>query len=153
VVAKVRERLAVSKQAAQKFEAERFNLKKLSELEVRKQYHLKISNKFAALENLNVSEDINRVWENIKETIKISAQESVGLHERKQHKPWFDAECAEFLDKRKQAKIQWLQNPNQNNGDNLHNVRREASRYFRKKRRNISKLKLMKLKQTVRTRI
>jgi hypothetical protein len=37
VVAKVRERLAVSRQAAQKFDVERFNLKKLSELEVRKQ--------------------------------------------------------------------------------------------------------------------
>jgi hypothetical protein len=47
------------------------------------------------------------------ENIKISAQESLRLHEWKQHKPWFDAECAEFLDKRKQAKIQWLQNPNQ----------------------------------------
>jgi uncharacterized FlaG/YvyC family protein len=86
VVAKVRERLAVSKQAAQKFDAERFNLKKLSELEVRKQYQHKISNRFAALENLNVSEDINRALENIKENIKISAQESLGLHERKQHK-------------------------------------------------------------------
>jgi hypothetical protein len=48
VVAKVRARLAVSKQAAQKFDAERFNLKKLGELEVRKPYHLKISNRFAA---------------------------------------------------------------------------------------------------------
>jgi hypothetical protein len=47
----------------------------------------------------------------------------------------FGAECAEFLDKRKQAKIQWLQNPNQNNGDNLHDVRREASRHFRNKRK------------------
>jgi hypothetical protein len=37
VVAKVRERLVVSKQAAQKSDAERFNFKKLSELEVRKQ--------------------------------------------------------------------------------------------------------------------
>jgi hypothetical protein len=72
VVAKVRERLAVSKQAAQKFDAERFNLKKLSELEVRKEYQLKISNRFAALENLDVSEDINRAWENIKENIKES---------------------------------------------------------------------------------
>jgi hypothetical protein len=36
VVATVRERLAVSKQAAQTFDAEIFNLKKLSELEVRK---------------------------------------------------------------------------------------------------------------------
>jgi hypothetical protein len=42
VVAKVRERLAVSKQAAQKLHADRFNLKKLSELEVRKQYQIKI---------------------------------------------------------------------------------------------------------------
>jgi hypothetical protein len=131
VVAKFRERLAVSKQAAQTFDAERFNLKKLSELEVRKQYRIKISNRFAALENLNVSEDINRAWENIKENIKLSAQESLGLHEQKQHKPWFDAECAEFLDRRKQVKIQWLQNLNQNNGDNLNNVRHEASRHFR----------------------
>jgi len=38
VVAKGRERLAVSKQAAQKFDVEGFNLRKLSELEVRKQY-------------------------------------------------------------------------------------------------------------------
>jgi hypothetical protein len=36
VIAKVRERLAVIKQAAQKFDAERFNLKKPSELEFRK---------------------------------------------------------------------------------------------------------------------
>ena len=35
VVAKLRERLAVRKQAAQKFEGERFNLRKLKELEDR----------------------------------------------------------------------------------------------------------------------
>jgi hypothetical protein len=88
-IAKVRERLMVSKQAAQEFDTERFNLKKLSELEVRKQYQIKISNRYAALENINVSEDINRAWENIKESIKISAKESLGLYQRKQHKPWF----------------------------------------------------------------
>jgi hypothetical protein len=37
VIAKVSERLLVRK-AAQKFDAERFNLKKLSEVEVRTQY-------------------------------------------------------------------------------------------------------------------
>jgi len=40
VVAKVRERLAVSKQAAQNFD---FDLRKLNELELRKQYQIKIS--------------------------------------------------------------------------------------------------------------
>ena len=42
VVAKVRERLAVSKQAAQKFDVEIFDLRKLNELEVRKQYRLRL---------------------------------------------------------------------------------------------------------------
>jgi hypothetical protein len=32
----------------------RLNLKKLSEMEVRKQYQIEISNRFAGLENLNV---------------------------------------------------------------------------------------------------
>jgi len=38
VVAKVRERVAVSKPEAHKFDVERFNLRKLNELEVRKKY-------------------------------------------------------------------------------------------------------------------
>ena len=42
VVAKVREGLAVSKQAAQKSDAERFNLRKLNELEVKKSIRLKL---------------------------------------------------------------------------------------------------------------
>jgi hypothetical protein len=55
VVAKFREILAVSKQEAQKLCEERFNLRKLNELEVRKRYQMEIKNRFAALENLNLS--------------------------------------------------------------------------------------------------
>ena len=73
VVPKVKENLAASKQAAQKFDGERFMLRKLNELEVRKQCQIEISNRFAALENLSDSEDINRAWEDIKENIKTSA--------------------------------------------------------------------------------
>jgi hypothetical protein len=60
VVAKVRERLAVSKKEAQKFDVEKFNFRMLSELEVRKQYQIEISDSFAALANINDSKDINR---------------------------------------------------------------------------------------------
>jgi hypothetical protein len=49
--------------------------------------------------------------------------------------------------------MQWPQDPNQNNVDNLNNIRREASGYFRKKRRYILKLNLMNLKLTVRSTI
>ena len=70
VIVKVRERLAVSKQVAQKFDWERFNLRKLREMEVKKQYQIEIKNKFAAVGNVSDNEDINRAWENIKENIK-----------------------------------------------------------------------------------
>jgi hypothetical protein len=40
---------------------ERFNLRKLNELDVRKQNKIKISNRFEDSENLSDSEDINRV--------------------------------------------------------------------------------------------
>jgi len=67
------------------------------------------------------------------ENIKI-AEESLSQYELKQHKPCFDEECLGFLDQRKQAKMQWLQDPNQCSVDNLRNVRCEASRHFRKKK-------------------
>jgi hypothetical protein len=50
VVAKVNERLAVSKQTTTDFE--RFSLKKLNEVQGKEQYHVEISNRFTALENL-----------------------------------------------------------------------------------------------------
>jgi hypothetical protein len=67
VVAKFRERLAVRKQGVQKFDWERFNRRKLNELELRKQYQIEITKRFAALDNLSGDEDINRTWESIKE--------------------------------------------------------------------------------------
>ena len=74
VVTKVRERLAVSKQAAQKLDGESFNLRKLKDLEVKKKYQIEITNRFAALGNISDDGDINRAWENIKENIETSAK-------------------------------------------------------------------------------
>jgi hypothetical protein len=133
VVLKVRERLAVSKRAAQKIETKRFNVKTLNEGDVTEQYQVTIRNKFAALENLVDSGDINRAWDNIRQNINISAQESLGYCESKHRKSWFEEEWSKFVDRRKQAKLQWLQDPSEANEDNLSDVRREASRHFRNK--------------------
>jgi len=153
VVTKFKERLAVSKQAAQKFDGERFNLRKLNELEVRKHYQIEITGRFAALENLSDGEYINRTWENFKENIKTSAKESLVLHELKQHKPWFDEECLGFLDQRKQAKMHWVQDPSQINVDDLNNVRQEASRHFRNKKQEYLKPKIEELETNSKVKI
>jgi len=75
----VKKRLAVIKQAAQNSDVEIFNLRTLNELEVMKQYQIKISNRFAALENVSNSKDINRTWESIKQNIKVLVEQSLGL--------------------------------------------------------------------------
>ena len=79
------------KPAEQKFHGQIYNVRKLNELEVRKEYQIEITNRFAALENLN-DDDITRAWENIEENIRTAAKDILCLHELKQHKPWFDEE-------------------------------------------------------------
>jgi hypothetical protein len=73
---------------------------------------------FSALEDLDAEVDDNSAWETIRENINISTKESPGYFELKKYKPWFDEGCSTLLDQRKQAKLQWLLNPNQINWDN-----------------------------------
>jgi hypothetical protein len=47
-----------------------FNLWKLNKIEVKKQHHIEISDRLAALENISDSEDKNRDLEDIKCNIK-----------------------------------------------------------------------------------
>jgi hypothetical protein len=71
VAAKIRERLAVNKQGSHEFHMERFSLKKLNEVEGKEKYRVEVSNRFAALEDLDAEVEINTIWETIRETIKI----------------------------------------------------------------------------------
>jgi hypothetical protein len=64
------------------------------------------------------------------------------MHELKQHKPRYDEECLGILDQRKQAKMQWIQDPSQSNLDIMNNVRRVASRHFRNKMKAYLKSKI-----------
>jgi hypothetical protein len=101
---KIRERLAVNKQGSHTFQMEGFHLKKLNELEGKEKYRCEVSNRFAALVDLDAEFEINTIWETIRENITISAKESLGYYELKKHTPWFEG-CSELLDQRKQAKL------------------------------------------------
>jgi hypothetical protein len=40
-----------------------------------------------------------------------------------------------FLDQRKRAKVQWMEDPKQNNVDNMNNVRLEANKHIRNRKK------------------
>jgi hypothetical protein len=83
------------------------------------------------LEKLDTEVDINKTWKSIRENIKISAKKSLGYYEQKKHKPWFDKGYSKLLNRKKRAKLQWLQDQTEINGDNLNNILQEASRHNR----------------------
>jgi hypothetical protein len=59
VVAKVMERLLVNKQRSQRFNMERFNFKQLNLVEGKEQFHVEVSSRFAALEDVDTEVKVN----------------------------------------------------------------------------------------------
>jgi hypothetical protein len=59
-----------------------------------------MSNRYAALENLDDSLDVNSAWEIIRENIKTSAKDNQAYHRLKFNKPWFDVEYSKLIDNR-----------------------------------------------------
>jgi hypothetical protein len=53
---------------------ERTNLKEISKMQGKEEYQVKTSNRSAALENLDDNVYVNRAWEIIRESIKMSAK-------------------------------------------------------------------------------
>ena len=101
-----------------KDDSENFELKNLKNDELRQEYQVKISNRFEVLESLdeNVATeeetDIDKEWETIRNTIKLSASESIGYLKKRQNKKWFDEDCADIVKKRTVAKMNWLHEQN-----------------------------------------
>ena len=116
--------------------------------EIKQQYQVQISNRFDALRTSNEDAgevDINDTWENIRDNIKVEAGESIGYYQVKKKKPWFDEDCSKVGERRKQAKLKFLQYPTQFRRDNYHNETRETSRTHRNKKRDYLKGKLSEI--------
>jgi hypothetical protein len=67
VLAKVMERLVMSKQGMCRFHMKSFSLKILIKVKVKQQYWIEITNRLSALENLDTEEDASTSWEIIRE--------------------------------------------------------------------------------------
>jgi hypothetical protein len=137
VAEKVRERLVVSKQAAQERDTERFNLEKLNVAEVKEQYQVTITNNSADLENLRIirtsighgtsSVRTPQFWP---KRVLVIVNQSIINH-------GLMRQCSKLDDQRNQIEVQWLQDPSEVNEGNLSNVWWEASGHFRKRKGNI----------------
>jgi hypothetical protein len=79
------------------------------------------------------------MWEGYRTSIPLPTR---GYYELKKDKPWFDEGCSKLLEQRKQAKLQWLQDASEINGDSLNS---KAIRHFRNKKREYLKEEIKEL--------
>jgi hypothetical protein len=135
-VSKDRERLAMNKQRSHRFHTKVFNLREFNKVEGKENYHVEVSDRCAALEDLDTEVKINTAWE-IENIKKKSAKERLSYYELKKHKPCFEEGCSELLNQRKEAKLELLQNLREVNGDNMNKTRQEFRGHFRSKRGSI----------------
>jgi hypothetical protein len=88
----------------------------------------------------------------IRYSVKLSAKKNLGFYKLRQHKPLFDKECSRTIRSKEASKMSMVTGSTQVNGDNLNNVRHEASKHVRNKMQKHMKEKISDLK-TVTTRI
>ncbi|KAJ4441455.1 hypothetical protein ANN_11310, partial [Periplaneta americana] len=88
--------------------------------------------------------NVNSAWKSIGD-IKISAEQSIGYYETKKKKPLFDEDCCVIVERRKQAKLKFLQNALEANRDNYFSEQLETSRTLRNKKRDYFKEELDKV--------
>ncbi|KAJ4442725.1 hypothetical protein ANN_04316 [Periplaneta americana] len=96
VIGELRERLSVAKRVEQQVNISKFNILKLKYEETKQHYLVEISNRFATLGSSDKVEkelDVNSLWENTRDNIKIAAEQSIGYYETKKKKSWFDEDC------------------------------------------------------------
>ena len=90
-------------------------------MKTRKEYQIDVANRFSVLEGLEIS-SVDDTCVKIRDSIKASATEEVGILKTSRNKPWFDEECSELANNRKQKKLLWLQNQNNQTAEEFSNV-------------------------------
>jgi hypothetical protein len=104
VVVNIQERLSLKKGINQHLVLDRYNLNKLLDHQTRKEYQVDVANRFSVLEGLEIS-SVDDTWVKIRDSIKSSAEEKVGILETHRNKTWFNQEWSELANKEKQEII------------------------------------------------
>jgi len=149
VIAKIRERLSLNKTNGQLMGSKRLNVQSLTEGENGLKYAVEVTNKFAALKEINESDDnaVDKQWENVRDAIVKSAEVTVGFCKRHKNKPWFDEECVKIVKVRNEARIAWLTQNMAETRNKFLNIRQAAHNLFKNKKRQYLKRKIEEIEE------
>lgn len=149
VVIKVRQRLCKERREKQKTKL-KFNLRKLENPNVRKEFTLKLTNRFQALEQKeeNMGHSIENEWKTIRESVQEVAEEVIGFQKNKNtQKAWFNENCRQLIVERKKSKEELLVQDTQEKREKYERINRKTNKTLRTAKRNFVKDQLQKAEE------
>jgi hypothetical protein len=107
----------------------RFNQKKLKDAEIREQYWVKISKRFAAFKNQMIAWASTELARKLERIQKSQLKTILSHYERKQHKPWLEEERQKYIEQRNH--VIPTEDPSGINAHNPNTLRCESGRHLR----------------------
>lgn len=123
----------IAKQALRKHNTAKLNVSKLNITSVKNEYKASIET------NLNLVEfqpmELNEMWDSLKTALHRAAEETIGFQPIKARNEWYDSECRDAVAARNEAHKEKLSRPTRAKQLHFEQLRREADKICRKKKR------------------
>ncbi|KAI5735643.1 hypothetical protein M8J77_020880 [Diaphorina citri] len=90
-------------------------------------------------------DDIDVKWDETKKLILEVAKENIGEKKWKRNEEWFDDECRKMIEKKNNARRKMMNVNTRNNAETYRDLRREAKKILKAKKRNALKQKIKEI--------
>ena len=117
----------------------RQNVEKFDETDVEHQYQQEVQWK---LQGKPPSNNIEQEWKYIKEMLTTSAQYIIGEKLNERDKEWYDQQCQEIIEIKREARLKCLQRNTRANQEDYNRKRIAADRVCRRKKSQVTKRKV-----------
>jgi hypothetical protein len=122
----------------------RWSVDKFDDIDVERHYQQEIQQK---LQRKPPSNDKGEEWMCIKETLITSAQDIIGEKQHEINEEWYDQECREIVEVKREARLKCIQHSTTANQQDYNKKRIAASRVCRRKKRELLNNKVDKIVQ------
>lgn len=124
--------------------ARKYDCQKLQDPDVREAFQTAIQGK---LRSKSPADNIERRWDNIKSSLKETAENILGFKERTRRVGWYDEECRVAIEERNEARNKMLQRETRSNTEAFRRARAKASHTCRAKKRQWQSRKVLEIEE------
>ncbi|XP_067124256.1 uncharacterized protein [Centruroides vittatus] len=152
VRASYRQKISIKPRSGRAISAIRYEVESLKQKEFKIKYQEVLEqNLIKAKERRQRPRYIEERWEDIRSSVIATAAEVLGSSRKRRRNSWFDMDCRDALEERRNPRLKLIQNESENNIEDFKEKRRLASKLCKTKKREWLNAKLKEMEENRRT--